>query len=204
MVCYGPGTFIRTISGECVVENLRIGDPILTVTHQVIPVKWIGRQTVKTRRSGPNVQPVRILSGALGDGLPHTDLIVTAGHGMLLDGLVIDAGALVNGHSIDWVPIADLKETVTYYHIETEDHDVILANGTPAETFVDVAGRAGFDNYAEYIDLYGVDRIIPEMRCNRITTQRLLPNAIKTRLGIKDTGFDFGEVSVAYSVSRLT
>lgn len=98
----------------------------------------------------------------------------------------------MNGTSIDWVPIDELPNQVTYYHIETEYHDVILANGAPAETFVDVVGRMHFANYQEYLDLFGAERIIPEMTCPRISSRRLLPNAIKARLGIAEEtmGFD--------------
>ena len=81
------------------------------------------------------MQPVRICAGALGDGLPNADLTVTADHGMVLDGLVINASALVNGATIDWVPLAELSTRVTYYHVETTGHEVILANGAPSESF---------------------------------------------------------------------
>ena len=70
------------------------------------------------------------------------------------------------------------------YHIETENHEVILANGVPAETFVDVVTRSHFDNYQEYVELYGAPKIIPEMPYPRISSARLLPQAIKDRLGI--------------------
>jgi len=104
---------------------------------------------------------------------------------------VVNAGALVNGSTIDWVPLADLPDKVTYFHVETEDHDVILANGALAETFVDVMGRMAFDNYQEYVDLYGTERIIPEMDRPRISSQRMLPDAITARLGIVAPGIDF-------------
>jgi hypothetical protein len=183
-LCFARDTAISTTKGAVNVQDLAIGDIVRTSTGQAVPVKWIGRQTVQKLIAGPNMQPVRICAGALGDGLPHSDLTVTADHGMIIDALVINASALVNGTTIDWVPMADLPDQVTYYHIETENHDVILANGAPAETFVDVAGRTAFDNYAKYLDLYSTERIIPEMKHHRISTQRLLPNAIKARLGI--------------------
>lgn len=63
---------------------------------------------------------------------------------------------------------------------------MILANGAPTETFLDAAGRAAFDNHAEYLNLYGTERIIPEMRAPRIASRRLLPDAIRARLGIVD------------------
>jgi hypothetical protein len=76
----------------------------------------------------------------------------------------------------------------------TTHHDVVLANGAATETFVDAAGRAGFDNHQEYLDLYGAERIIPEMNTPRISTQRLLPDAIKARLGIVDQSIEFNQL----------
>ncbi len=182
--CFLTGTLIATPGGEVAVETLTIGDSITTADNRTVTVKWIGRQAITRPFIHESLDPVRIRAGALGDGLPHIDLIVSADHGMILDGLVINASALVNGRSIAFVPLADLAEGVAYYHVETENHDVILANGAPAETFIDYAGRAAFDNHAEYLDLYGAERIIPEMALPRISTARLLPDAIKARLGI--------------------
>ena len=86
--------------------------------------------------------------------------------------------------------MAELPERVTYYHVEAEDHDVILANGAPAETFIDYLGRKAFDNYDEYVALYGAERIIPEMARPRISSRRLVPEAIKARLGIVEPQID--------------
>ncbi len=183
-MCFAAGTQIATASGTVAVENLVSGTSVLTADKQEKPVKWIGRKTVHKLFSGLNMQPVCIAAGALGGGLPTSDLTVTADHGMILDGYVINASALINGTTIDWVRMDDLPTNVTYYHIETEDHDVILANGAPAETFVDAVTRAGFDNHHEYIDLFGADRVIPEMPMLRISAQRLLSKHIKARLGI--------------------
>lgn len=168
-------------------QSLAMGDTVATAEGKLAPVKWIGRQTVHKLFSRERMQPVRIRAGALGFGQPHSDLTVTADHGMVIEGLVITASALVNGGTIDWVPMAELPDRVTYYHIETEGHDVILANGAPAETFVDYASRRAFDNYQEYLDLYGVERIIPEMDRPRISSARMVPDAIKARLGISLT-----------------
>ncbi|MCG6902664.1 MAG: Hint domain-containing protein [Rhodobacter sp.] len=95
------------------------------------------------------------------------------------------------GTTIDFVPTAELPDSVTYYHIETEDHDVILANGAPAETFCDIPGRMVFDNYQEYLDLYGAERIVPEMDRPRVASRRLLPESVRARLGIEDGTMDF-------------
>ncbi len=189
--CFGEGTRIAGHSGEKRVENLQIGDVVRTADGSRVRVKWIGRQTVHKLFSGPNMQPVRIRAGALGGGVPHSDLTVTADHGMVIDGLVINASALINGTTIDWVPMTELPDRVTYFHVETEAHDVILANGAPAETFVDIPGRMAFDNYQEYLDLYGAERIIPEMDRPRISAQRLVPDHIKARLGIVEPEVDW-------------
>ena len=196
--CFVAGTGIATTTGETAVEHLQIGELILTGEGRSVAVKWIGRQTVRQVFGLMNdkLEPVRIRAGALANGLPHRDLTVSADHGMIVDGLVINASALVNGTTIDFVPAAELDPEFTYYHVETEHHDCILANGALAETFVDVAGRMAFDNYREYLDLYGVERIIPEMDRPRISSRRLLPARTKERLGIAK---DVMEIDISIS-----
>jgi hypothetical protein len=158
----------------------------------------MGRQTLCKRRGVPErMEPVRIRAGAISQGVPHSDLTVTADHGMIIDGLVINAGALVNDTTIDFVPHTRLPEQFIVYHVETEAHDVILANGAPAETFIDYAGRRAFDNFQEYVDLYGCERIIPEMDRMRISAQRLVPDAIRARLGIPaEPEFDWDDLDL--------
>ncbi len=191
IACFAPGTLISTPSGARPVEELGPGDMVLTADGRAVPVRFNLVQSVVKRAVMPErLEPVRICAGALGGGLPLRDLVVTGDHGMILDGLVINASALVNGSSIDWVPFAELPDPVVYHHIETEDHDVILAEGAATETFIDIPGRKAFDNYPDYLELYGVERIVPEMNAPRITARRLVPDAIKARLGIGETVFD--------------
>ncbi len=191
--CFVAGTLIATPEGEVAVETLEIGDTVLTADGGTTAVKWIGRQCIQHRfMLNERLEPVCIRAGALGGGLPRRDLTVSADHGMILDGLVINASALVNHDTVDFVPSADLPAPFTYYHIETENHEVVLAEGAPAETFLDAAGRTVFDNYREYLDLYGAERIVPEMDRPRITSRRLLPPKIRARLGIVDEVPDFG------------
>ena len=173
-VCFAPGTAIATPEGAVAVEALSIGDPVLTADGRTVPVKWVGRQTRAPLFQ--RIRMIRVAAGVLGDGLPLRDLVLTADHALLIDGLLINAGALVNGTTI--TELRDLPERVTVYHIETEAHDVILAEGTPAETFIDYAGRQAFDNYAEYVALYGADRAIAENPAPRISSARMLPAAL--------------------------
>ena len=47
-VCYLRGTHMRTPEGECRIEELaKIGDPIVTLSGESKPIKWIGRQRFK-------------------------------------------------------------------------------------------------------------------------------------------------------------
>ncbi|MBW4982066.1 Hint domain-containing protein [Mameliella sp. CS4] len=183
--CFAQGTMIAGPDREIPVQDLSIGDLVQTAEGRTVPVKWIGRQTVHNRIGAPKTSLVRIRAGALGNGLPHTDLTVTADHGMVIDGYVINASALVNGTTIDFVPRSELPETFTVYHVETEAHEVILANGAPSETFIDYRDRRSFENHDEYLGLYGCERIVPEMRAPRISSARHLPAGIRARLGIE-------------------
>ncbi len=183
--CFLEGTQISTVVGDLPIEDLATGDRILSNQGGSVRVKWVGRQAVSTR-FGPaeRLMPVRVRAGALGSGLPTRDLTLTADHALLIDGLLINAGALVNGTTIDYVPLSELGDSYTVYHIETENHDVILAEGAPAETYIDYVARRSFDNYAEYLALYGEDRTIPEMLYPRISSARQLPQPLAARLGI--------------------
>jgi hypothetical protein len=181
--CFLGGTSISTPDGSAYVENLRIGDCVVTHDGSVVPVKWIGRQTVVAAfRPAERLMPVRFAAGSLGDGLPHTDLTVTADHGVLIEGVICHAGALVNDTTITRVPLSEIGETYTVYHIETEDHEIILANGAPAETFIDNVSRRVFDNYAEFDVLYGDVPEMEELPYPRAMSARQVPVAIKVRL----------------------
>jgi hypothetical protein len=155
--CFLKGTQILTLEGERSIEDLRIGDLIATVSGEPKPIKWIGRMRVE-RGSGTSwnkaVAPIRIARGAFNGDLPHSDLYVSHGHRFLINGLLIPAGDLVNGSSITRLTSMDV-DVLEYLHIELASHDVILANGAPAETLDGNANRADFDNFAEHLALYG-------------------------------------------------
>ncbi|PWK60648.1 Hint domain-containing protein [Roseicyclus mahoneyensis] len=181
--CFLAGTRIATPDGHVAVEDLRVGDTILSADGASVAVLWVGRQTVATRFApADRLMPVCISAGALGDGLPLRDLRLTADHALMIDGVLVNAGALVNGTTIRPVPLDELGGSYTVYHIETEAHQVILAEAVPAETYIDYVGRQAFDNYGEYLALYGADRAIAEMGVPRITSARQLPPALRARL----------------------
>jgi len=154
VICYLRGTTLRTADGEVAVENIAIGDLLVTRFNGLQPVKWIGRQSFDARFVKNNLDqiPVRFAAGALGDGLPERDLYVSPGHSMLIGGTLILARHLVNGITITQ---DELPPTLDYFQIEFARHDCVQAEGTWSESFADGPGlRAKFHNVAEFWALY--------------------------------------------------
>ena len=147
--CYCRGTLIRTPEGEVAVEALAEGDLVLTLSGAAKPVRWIGRRSYGGRflAGRRELHPVRILAHALADGVPGRDLLVSAKHAMLLDGVLVPAADLVNGQT---VVVEPGLPRVDYYHVELDRHDVILAEGAASETFVDDDSRGLFHNATDY------------------------------------------------------
>jgi O-antigen biosynthesis protein len=154
--CYLAGTRIRTDRGEIPVEQLAIGDRVLTWDGTFKPIKWIGRRAYSSAFAAGNrdVIPILFKQGSLGANLPERDLIVSPLHAMFLNGVLVPAEHLVNGKSVLRCPEID---PIRYFHIELEKHDVIFAEGAPAETFVDCDSRAMFHNAPEFATLYPGD-----------------------------------------------
>ena len=165
VVCYLRGTNIRTKKTGRRVEDLQIGDLVLTLSGESKPIKWIGRQRFEKNAGSPwpkSLLPVRVSRFALDEHTPHRDLYVSPNHALLLDGVLIPAMYLVNGTSIVQAMPEGVEE-IDYFHIELETHEVIFAEGAAAETllvmndretFADLI-RENFDNFAERKRLYG-------------------------------------------------
>ena len=186
-VCFLEGTRIATPDGDHAVETLLIGDLVVTADGTTRPVRWIGRQTIVAVFADPlHAYPIRIAQGALGAGLPARDLFVSPDHALLVDGLLVQASALVSGMTIVRAPAPAPR--FTYFHVELEDHALILAEGVPAESFVDHVTRRRFDNFAEFEALYGAEQAsIGELPLPRIKSARQLPRATRERLDARAT-----------------
>jgi glycosyltransferase involved in cell wall biosynthesis len=152
--CYCAGSLISTVRGEVPVEDLAIGDEVLTLSGEARPIKWIGRRSYCRPFMGRNVTPILIKAGALSKNVPLRDLYVSPDHALYLDEVLVAAEHLVNGVSI--VRCRDV-DSVQYFHIELERHDVIFAEGAAAETFADCDNRLMFHNAAEFAALYPAD-----------------------------------------------
>lgn len=180
VICLLEGTLILTPDGEQPIESLHPGDRVVDAEGRVHTVRWIGRQLISRQFSAPErAIPIRIRKDALADGVPSRDLLVSQRHAIHVDGILAQAGALVNGLSI-------LRETHTadsfrYYNIELDVHTLIVADGAPVESFVDNVPRNWFDNWDER-ELLGLCTPIPEMALPRAKSQRQVPQAIQRRL----------------------
>ncbi len=176
--CFCAGTLIAAPGGDVAVESLQPGDRILTADGGETAVKWLGRQEVAPRLEHPaRVNPICIKAGAIADCVPERDLFVSPDHAIEIDGILINASALVNGSTIYQVAKMPLNG-FTYYHIETDAHEVILAENCPAESYLDVPDRSAFINGGERADVPPIQ----EMDLPRISSARLVPEAIRARL----------------------
>lgn len=147
-VCYAAGTRIMTPRGERTVEGLACGDMVLTQHAENLEprsVRWLGHRRVGLAHHPrpETVAPIRIQRGAFADGMPHRDLVVSPDHGIFVAGKLICARQLVNGTTIrqefDWT-------AVDYYHVELDQHAILLAEGLPAESYIDTGNRGFFSN----------------------------------------------------------
>lgn len=150
---YCRGTRILTPSGEVPIEELSIGDHVVTLSGEAKPIRWIGHRAYDGRfvAGNPALLPILIRQDALADGVPRRDLYVSPKHAMFIDDVLVPAETLVNGGSI---LRCDTVATVEYFHLELDAHNVIFAEGATAETFVDCDNRFMFHNAHEFDHLY--------------------------------------------------
>jgi hypothetical protein len=143
--CFAEGTRILTAAGELPVESLQPGDEVMALRRGgLATVRWIGCRPVNLRRH-PNrarLDPVRIQQNAFAPGVPRRDLFVSPDHALYIDGGLVTVRYLLNGASI----AQTTPDEITYYHIELDSHDVVLAENLPAESFLDIGNRAAFAN----------------------------------------------------------
>ncbi len=175
-LCYYPGTRIATPAGEVAVEDLQPGSMVQT-SNGPKRVRWVGQSQVSTRFADPlRALPIRIRAGVLGAGLPQRDLLVSPDHALFMEGVLVQANALVNGVGI--VREHNVPECFTYYHVELETHELLLAEGVWAESFVDNVERWHFSNWDKRC---APDQMISEMPYPRVKSSRQLPGSLRAK-----------------------
>lgn len=146
--CYAPFTRIMTPQGEAEAGSLRAGDLVRTLAGEVARVRWVGRRHVAAHVfvDDPSRRPIRIAPGALGPNCPRRPLVVSPLHALWLDGVLVPAELLVNGSTIRRLAP---RGGFDYVHIELDRHDILIAEGAAAESFIDLETRWMFENAAD-------------------------------------------------------
>jgi hypothetical protein len=141
------------------------GDLLPTVFGGTCPIQWIARYSLKksdpTKAWRKKTLPVRIARSALGRDVPTADLYVTKAHALLVDGVLVTAGSLINGTTITVYDPGALDE-LAFFNIKLARHNAIYAEGAPCETMLTVEECAV--NFADYLRLYG-HPATPETLC---------------------------------------
>ncbi len=145
--CYLAGTRIEPDSGEKAIELLSVGDLIACLVDGKIihrPITWIGsRRLDKSFVAQTGIYPIRIVANAFSKGVPRRDLLITPEHCIFIEGCLIPVRMLENGASIY---VDRTVDAFRFYHIELDSHEIVFAEGLPAESYLDTGNRAGFSH----------------------------------------------------------
>lgn len=142
--CFTPGTKIATASGERLVQDLQVGDRVITRDNGIQEIRWVGQRDMSGGElaRAAHLRPVLIRQGALGNGLPERDMLVSPQHRVLMSSdktalyfeeseVLVPAKHLTDMEGID---VVDVSHT-TYIHVMFDQHEVILSDGTWTESF---------------------------------------------------------------------
>ncbi len=143
--CFTPGTSIATPRGEILVEDLQVGDTVITRDNGIQEIRWIGAKRMDGRelQNNPHLQPVLMQKGSLGNGLPERDMLVSPNHRMLVGNdrvsLYFDEHEVLVAAKHLLNPKAGVQTInsmgTTYIHFMFDKHEVVLANGAWTESF---------------------------------------------------------------------
>ncbi|MFT9363920.1 MAG: Hint domain-containing protein [Gluconobacter sp.] len=159
--CFLAGSMIRTPEGDVAVETLRLGSTVLAfVNGETVErkVTWAGRSHMIAKAGLADAEagyPVRIMQGALAEGVPYKDMLVTPEHCLFINGGFIPARMLVNGRSVVYDRTIAVYD---YFHVETAEHSVIMADGMMTESYLDTGNRQSFRQDGSVVALGGRER----------------------------------------------
>ncbi|MEO1703887.1 MAG: Hint domain-containing protein [Pseudomonadota bacterium] len=135
--CFVAGTLILTPDGERRIDELEVGDLVMTHDGGPQPIRWIGTRTIP---AAGQFAPIRIAAGALGD---HRQLLVSPQHRVLIRDtlsellfgeaeVLVSAKHLVNDRTIR----PEVGGFVTYVHMLFDRHEVVFSEGLATESFL--------------------------------------------------------------------
>jgi Ca2+-binding RTX toxin-like protein len=144
IVCFTPGTLIATPKGEIPVEQLRVGDKVVTRDNGLQEIRWMGAKEMGWHdfAANPHLRPIRIRAGSLGNGLPERDLLLSPNHRLLVANdrtalyfdeheVLVAAKHLIGAEGVTQVDSVG----TTYIHFMFDQHEVVLSNGAWTESF---------------------------------------------------------------------
>jgi LmbE family N-acetylglucosaminyl deacetylase len=142
--CFTPGTLIATAKGECRVEDLVVGDRVITRDNGMQQIRWLGRCDMpgEVLFSNAHLRPILIRQGALGNDLPLRDMMVSPQHRVLISSdrtslyfdtpeVLVPAKHLTRMEGID---VVDVPHT-SYIHFMFDRHEIVLSDGIWTESF---------------------------------------------------------------------
>jgi len=183
VICFTTGTGIATAGGTIAIEDLRVGMKAVTASGPEREIVWIGKRTVDCSGERSHMAPVRVRANAFGAGVPERDVLLSPGHPVLVEqhgrSVLVPIMNLINGTTIERTQMP----SVTYWHIELDQHNVLLADGLPAESFFDMGTRGWFENDLD--DVLANPDLIPtgqHGRCLEVATDGPLVEAERKRL----------------------
>lgn len=142
--CFTPGTAIATPRGERLVEDHKVGDKIITRDNGIQEICWMGHKVLSGHELArrPNLRPILIQKGALGNNLPEHDILVSPQHRILINNertslYFEESEVLVAAKHLTGLKGVDAVGTlgVSYVHFMFENHEVVLSNGAWTESF---------------------------------------------------------------------
>ena len=142
--CFTPGTLIMTPSGERPVEELEVGDRVITRDNGVQKICWVGDKMIgaQSLRDNPKLQPVVVRKDVFGEGLPNHDLVLSPSHKLWLESevaslylgereVLVATKHMVNGRSVHHIAAPEVR----YIHFMFERHELVLSNRIWTESF---------------------------------------------------------------------
>ena len=145
IMCFARGTLIKTIEGERPIEELSVGDRVLTMDNSYQEIRWIGSRDLDDidLTMNPKLKPILIRADALGSGVPERDLVVSPQHRILIRSVIAErmfgqrevlmpANKLLTIDGIDI--LHHTPDGVEYWHMLFEDHQIVWSNGAPSES----------------------------------------------------------------------
>lgn len=167
IICFAAGTQIITSEGPISVENLEVGNLILTMDHGMQPLRWMGSKKLSSDdlTAHPKLKPIKISAGSLGNGTPMSDLFVSRQHRVLVRSVIAERMfgveevlvAAIKLVSLPGIDVVDDAQEVEYFHMLFDQHEIVFSNGAATESLFtgpEALKAVSEDARAEILELF--------------------------------------------------